>query len=68
MQALLKGTLPKASSTYRARDNGHGLSLSYDIVVHQHGGTLTIASVEGAFAEFIISVPTKAGGGPTGTA
>jgi len=44
---------------------GLGLSLSYDIVVHQHGGTLTVASIEGAFAEFIIRVPAEAGGQPT---
>jgi signal transduction histidine kinase len=36
---------------------GLGLSLSYDIVVHQHGGTFDVDSREGEYTEFVISLP-----------
>lgn len=36
---------------------GLGLSLSYNIVVQGHGGTLSANSKEGEFAEFIITLP-----------
>ncbi|MES2485230.1 MAG: ATP-binding protein [Bacteroidota bacterium] len=36
---------------------GLGLSLSYDIIVKAHGGTIDIKSVEGEGAEFIITLP-----------
>jgi signal transduction histidine kinase len=36
---------------------GLGLSLSYDIVVKQHGGQLTVDSRPGAFTEFVITLP-----------
>ncbi len=36
---------------------GLGLSISYDIVVHGHNGQITFETVEGEFAEFIISLP-----------
>ncbi|HVW14920.1 MAG TPA: ATP-binding protein [Mucilaginibacter sp.] len=36
---------------------GLGLSLSYDIVVKGHGGSIKIDSTEGAGSEFIISLP-----------
>jgi ligand-binding sensor domain-containing protein/signal transduction histidine kinase len=36
---------------------GLGLSLSFDIVVKQHGGLLTVESQEGEFAEFVINLP-----------
>ncbi len=36
---------------------GLGLSLSYDIVVKAHGGTIDIESKEGEGAEFIITLP-----------
>lgn len=35
---------------------GLGLSLSYDIVVKGHGGTINIESEEGVYTEFIITV------------
>jgi signal transduction histidine kinase len=35
---------------------GLGLSLSYDIITKGHGGTLTVESVEGEGAEFIITL------------
>ncbi len=36
---------------------GLGLSLSYDIITKAHGGTLEVASVEGEYCEFKISLP-----------
>jgi two-component system, NtrC family, sensor kinase len=36
---------------------GLGLSLSYDIIVKQHGGTLTADSKLGEFTEFVITLP-----------
>tara|TARA_R110000868_G_scaffold138960_1_gene353539 strand:- start:24952 stop:25188 length:237 start_codon:yes stop_codon:yes gene_type:complete len=38
---------------------GLGLSLSYDIVVKGHGGTLTIESKENDFTVFMIQLPTN---------
>jgi signal transduction histidine kinase len=39
---------------------GLGLSLSYDIVVHEHHGSLNVASSEGEYTEFTISLPRQA--------
>jgi two-component system NtrC family sensor kinase len=36
---------------------GLGLSLSYDIIVKEHGGQLTATSEEGEFTQFEISIP-----------
>ena len=36
---------------------GLGLSLSYDIIVKQHGGALSFESEPGAFTEFLITLP-----------
>jgi len=47
---------------------GLGLSMSHDIVVKQHGGTIDVDTEPGAFTEFIITLPrtaaaqTQAGG------
>lgn len=38
---------------------GLGLSLSYNIIVQGHGGTLTATSEPGAFAEFIVTLPLR---------
>jgi ligand-binding sensor domain-containing protein/signal transduction histidine kinase len=38
---------------------GLGLSLSYDIIVHEHKGDLTVDSKEGEFAEFTITIPKR---------
>ena len=38
---------------------GLGLSLSYDIITQGHGGTLTVESVEGQGAAFIVTLPTS---------
>jgi signal transduction histidine kinase len=36
---------------------GLGLSMSYDIVVKQHGGRIDVETESGAFTEFIITLP-----------
>jgi len=36
---------------------GLGLSLAHDIVVQGHGGTLSVASQEGEFTEFVVRIP-----------
>jgi signal transduction histidine kinase len=36
---------------------GLGLSLSHDIVVKQHGGTIEVVTEPGSFTEFIIKLP-----------
>jgi two-component system, NtrC family, sensor kinase len=48
---------------------GLGLSLSFDIIVKQHGGSFEVASQEGEFTEFVVTLPktslvvAEAGGG-----
>jgi len=45
-------------STKPAGDGtGLGLSLCYDIIQHQHGGTISVESTPGSFTEFVISLP-----------
>jgi two-component system, NtrC family, sensor kinase len=36
---------------------GLGLSLSYDILVKGHGGSIDIDSKEGEYTEFIVHIP-----------
>src|SRR5208337_1839227 len=36
---------------------GLGLSMSHDIVVKQHGGSIDVATAPGAFTEFTIVLP-----------
>ena len=38
---------------------GLGLSMSFDIVVQQHGGRIDVSSEPGAFTEFAISLPRR---------
>ena len=40
---------------------GLGLSMSHDIVVKQHGGTIDVATEPGKFTEFTIRLPRKSG-------
>jgi signal transduction histidine kinase len=44
-------TKPAGSGT------GLGLSISFDIIVQQHRGQIVVDSVEGEYAEFIITIP-----------
>jgi signal transduction histidine kinase len=39
---------------------GLGLSMSHDIIVKQHGGTIDVESVPDNFTEFTIRLPRKA--------
>src|SRR5262249_44536961 len=39
---------------------GLGLSISWDIVTHQHGGTIGVDSSVGAYTEFTIHLPRRA--------
>ncbi|MFZ1413427.1 MAG: PAS-domain containing protein [Defluviicoccus sp.] len=39
---------------------GLGLSLSYDIVVHQHGGVFEVDTRAGEYAEFVVRLPCRA--------
>jgi signal transduction histidine kinase len=39
---------------------GLGLSMSHDIVVKQHGGTIEVDTEAGLFTEFIITLPRNA--------
>jgi two-component system NtrC family sensor kinase len=39
--------------------SGLGLSISYDIITQQHGGTITVDSEVGAFTEFAIRLPRR---------
>ncbi|MCP3458972.1 ATP-binding protein [Bradyrhizobium sp. CCGUVB23] len=45
---------------------GLGLSMSHDIVVKQHGGTVDVNTEPGAFTEFIITLPRMLAEGNTG--
>jgi signal transduction histidine kinase len=38
---------------------GLGLSMSHDIIVKQHGGTIDVESSPGEFTEFTILLPRK---------
>jgi two-component system NtrC family sensor kinase len=38
---------------------GLGLSLSYDIIINGHGGTININSTEGEGSEFIVTLPSR---------
>ncbi|MEY9883609.1 ATP-binding protein [Bradyrhizobium sp. USDA 329] len=47
---------------------GLGLSMSHDIIVKQHGGTIDVNTEPGVFTEFIITLPrVMATGGTTGS-
>jgi signal transduction histidine kinase len=42
---------------------GLGLSLSYDIIVHQHEGAFDVDTREGEYTEFTIRLPGTPGNG-----
>jgi two-component system NtrC family sensor kinase len=39
---------------------GLGLSMSYDIITQQHGGTISVDSKAGEYSEFTIRLPRNA--------
>jgi signal transduction histidine kinase len=41
---------------------GLGLSMSHDIIVKQHGGTIEVETEQGQFTEFTIILPRKGRG------
>jgi len=45
-----------------------GLSISYDIVTQQHGGTIEVDSRVGEFTEFTIRLPRSSQATSTGAA
>jgi two-component system NtrC family sensor kinase len=36
---------------------GLGLSMSYDIITHQHGGSISVDSSAGEYSEFTVRLP-----------
>jgi two-component system, NtrC family, sensor kinase len=46
-------TKPAGSGT------GLGLSITYDIIVREHNGEINVKSIEGEYAEFLISLPKE---------
>ena len=51
--------LPFFTTKPAGEGTGLGLSLSYDIIVKQHGGTLTVDSKPGEYTVFAVSVPRR---------
>ncbi|MEM7024898.1 MAG: PAS domain S-box protein [Pseudomonadota bacterium] len=43
---------------------GLGLSMSYDIVVQQHGGTIDVLSEPGEYTEFVVTLPRRSTSAP----
>ncbi len=52
--------LPFYTTKPAGEGTGLGLSLSYDTIVKQHEGTLTVESEPGSFTSFVVSLPIKA--------
>jgi len=51
--------LPFFTTKPAGEGTGLGLSLSYDIVVKQHGGTLTVDSKPGEYTAFVVALPRR---------
>ena len=51
--------LPFFTTKPAGEGTGLGLSLSYDIVVKQHGGDLTVESEPGAYTNFRVTLPRR---------
>jgi Signal transduction histidine kinase regulating C4-dicarboxylate transport system len=49
------------TKTRPGEGTGLGLSLSYDIIVKQHGGSIEVETQPGEFTEFRIILPRTAG-------
>ena len=48
---------PVHERSIRASMESVGLSMSHDIIVKQHGGTIDVDTVPGEFTEFTIALP-----------
>ena len=48
---------PFFTSKPAGEGTGLGLSMSHDIIVKQHGGTIRLSTEPGAFTEFIVTLP-----------
>ncbi len=51
--------IPFFTTKPTGQGTGLGLSLSYDIIIKEHGGKFYFTSEEGEFSEFVISLPIK---------
>jgi PAS domain S-box-containing protein len=60
-EAREKIFLPFFTTKPAGEGTGLGLSLSYDIVVKQHGGSLSVDSVPGSHTAFVVSLPASQG-------
>lgn len=58
-EAISKVFEPFYTTKPAGEGTGLGLSMSYEIVVQQHGGDLRVESVPGEYAEFIVTLPQK---------
>jgi signal transduction histidine kinase len=56
---LSKVFTPFFTTKPSGQGSGLGLSISHDIIVRGHGGDLRAESVEGEYAEFIVTLPRR---------
>jgi nitrogen-specific signal transduction histidine kinase len=56
-RSQLFNPLPRRPGPTGGRGKGLGLSISWDIVSQQHGGSIDVASCPGEFTEFTIRLP-----------
>jgi len=53
----MKYKQPFFTTKPKGKRTGLGLSLTYDMVVKEHGGEIEVNTKEGEFTEFIVSLP-----------